>query len=80
MKIDDVFTITGRGTVVTGKIDSGEIHVGERVSINGTRPTKVLGIEMFRKSLDYAKVGDACGIVLEGISREDVNKDDYLSN
>ncbi len=80
MVVEDVFTITGRGTIVTGRVDSGEVRVGQPITINGSRPTKVLGIEMFRKTLDYAQAGDNCGILLEGVSREEIHKGDYLSN
>ena len=79
MVVDDVFTITGRGTVVTGKIDSGEIHLGDIVYINQQRTTEVLSIEMFRKTLDYAKAGENCGILLKDISRKEINRGDYLS-
>ena len=79
MTIEDVFTITGKGTVVTGSVDSGEIHIGDTVYINEQKSTKVIGIEMFRKTLDYARTGDNCGILLENISKHEVNKGDYLS-
>lgn len=79
MIIDDVFTINGRGTVVTGKIDSGEIHIGDIIYINQQRTAEVLGIEMFRKNLDYAKAGENCGILLKNISKEEIHQGDYLS-
>jgi len=79
MTVDDVFTITGRGTVVTGKVDSGEVRVGDIVTINGSRTTKVQGIEMFRKTLDVAVAGDNCGILLEGITREDIKRGDNIT-
>lgn len=79
MYVDDVFSITGRGTVVTGRVDSGIVNIGDVVTINGTINSKVLGIEMFRKSLDYAQAGDDCGLLLENISREDIHKGDYLT-
>lgn len=78
MEVEDVFTITGRGTVVTGRVDSGEIHVGETVIISGKVNTEVIGIEMFRKKTDYAKAGDACGIYLKDISRNEIHSGDYL--
>ena len=78
MTIEDVFSIMGRGTVVTGRIDSGEVHVGDNVNINGTRITTVIGIEMFRQTTDYAKTGDNCGILLKDINRDDVHKGDFL--
>jgi elongation factor Tu len=77
--VEDVFTITGRGTVVTGRVDTGEVHVGDTVTISGRRQTQVTGVEMFRKTLDYARAGDNCGILLKDISREDINRGDYLS-
>ena len=79
MVVEDVFTITGRGTVVTGRVDTGEVHVGDTVTISGRRQTQVTGVEMFRKTLDYARAGDNCGILLKDISREDINRGDYLS-
>ena len=79
MVVEDVFTITGRGTVVTGRVDTGEVHVGDTVTISGRRQTQVIGVEMFRKTLDYARAGDNCGILLKDISREDINRGDYLS-
>ena len=80
MVIEDAFTVIGKGTVVTGRVDSGEVHVGQPVMINGSRQTKVLRIDKFRKTLDVAKAGDVCGIYLEGIAREEINRGDYLSN
>ena len=77
--IDDVFTVTGRGTVVTGKVVSGEVHIGDIVNISGRVNTEVMGIEMFRKKLDVAQDGDVCGIFLKDISREEVHKGDYLT-
>ena len=77
--VEDVFIITGRGTVVTGRVDSGEVHVGDTVTINGSMTTEVTGIEMFRKTLDYAKAGDNCGILLKGITRDDIHKGDCLT-
>lgn len=80
MTVDDVFTVMGKGTVVTGRIASGEIHVGDYVIINGgQRTAEVIGIEMFRKQLDYAKSGDNCGILLKDISRDEINSGDYLT-
>ena len=73
--VEDVFSITGRGTVVTGKVSSGTINVGDEVLIfnNGIR-TKVTGIEMFRKQCDNATVGDNVGILLNDVSRDDVER------
>ena len=77
--VEDVFTIMGRGTVVTGKVDSGEVKIGDTVIINGNTNTEILGIEMFRKTLDYAQAGDNCGLFLKGISRDEVHKGDVLT-
>ena len=79
MMVDDVFTITGRGTVVTGKVDSGELHVGDTVTINNARPAVVSGIEMFRQTLDYVQAGENAGILLKDISRDDIHKGDVLT-
>jgi elongation factor Tu len=78
MPIEDVFTITGRGTVVTGKVDRGVVKVNETVEILGIREAKqsttVTGIEMFRKLLDEAQAGENVGLLLRGIKREDVER------
>ena len=77
MAIEDVFTITGRGTVATGKIDSGIIHVGDKVEILGIkdkRDTTVTGVEMFRKLMDEGQAGDNVGLLLRGIERTDIER------
>ncbi|MDO5699837.1 MAG: elongation factor Tu [Dermatophilus congolensis] len=78
MPIEDVFTITGRGTVVTGRIERGILKVNEEVEIVGihdkTSKTTVTGIEMFRKLLDEGRAGENCGLLLRGIKREDVER------
>jgi elongation factor Tu len=77
LPIEDVFSISGRGTVVTGKIDRGIVKVGEEVEIVGIRPTHktiVTGVEMFRKLLKEGRAGDNVGILLRGIKREDVER------
>jgi len=78
MPIEDVFTITGRGTVVTGRVERGRIKVGEEVEIVGLRPeikkTVVTGLEMFRKTLDEAVAGDNVGALLRGIDRDEVER------
>ncbi len=82
MPIEDVFTITGRGTVVTGRVERGQLKLNDEVEIVGlkdTRKTVVTGIEMFRKQLDYAEAGDNAGVLLRGISREDVERGQVLS-
>jgi len=81
MPVEDVFTITGRGTVVTGKIERGTIKVNEEVEIVGIREktkTTVTGIEMFRKLLDYAEAGENVGLLLRGTKREDVERGQVL--
>ena len=82
MPIEDVFTITGRGTVVTGRVERGTLKLNEEVEIVGIKPTQktvVTGIEMFRKQLDYAEAGDNAGILLRGISRDDVERGQVLA-
>ena len=82
MPIEDVFTITGRGTVVTGRVERGQLKLNDEVEIVGLKPTQksvVTGIEMFRKQLDSAQAGDNAGILLRGISREDVERGQVLA-
>ena len=82
MSIEDVFTITGRGTVVTGRVERGKLNLNDTVEIVGIRPTQstvVTGIEMFRKQLDYAEAGDNAGVLLRGISREEVERGQVLA-
>jgi elongation factor Tu len=77
MPVEDVFTITGRGTVVTGRIERGIVKVNETVDIVGIRPTKhhhVTGVEMFRKLLDEGRAGENVGLLLRGTKREDVER------
>ena len=82
MSIEDVFTITGRGTVVTGRVERGQLKLNDEVEIVGLKDTKktvVTGIEMFRKQLDYAEAGDNAGVLLRGISREEVERGQVLA-
>ena len=82
MSIEDVFTITGRGTVVNGRVERGQLKLNDEVEIVGLKDTKktvVTGIEMFRKQLDYAEAGDNAGVLLRGISREDVERGQVLA-
>lgn len=82
MPVEDVFTITGRGTVVTGRVDRGTVKVGETIEIIGIRDTKaavVTGVEMFRKLLDFAQAGDNVGLLLRGISREEVQRGQVIA-
>src|SRR6201987_4090000 len=77
MPIEDVFTITGRGTVVTGRVEQGIVKVGEEVEIVGLRPTQkttCTGVEMFRKLLDEGRAGDNIGALLRGTKKEEVER------
>ncbi len=77
MPIEDIFSISGRGTVVTGRIERGKVKVGEEVEIVGfreTRKTVVTGVEMFKKSLDEGLAGDNAGLLLRGIGKEEVER------
>ena len=81
MPIEDVFSISGRGTVVTGRVETGVVKVGEEVEIvgiNDTRKTVVTGVEMFRKLLDQGQAGDNIGALLRGVGREDVERGQVL--
>ncbi len=82
MPVGDVFTISGRGTVATGRIDRGIVKVGEEVEIIGIRPTTktvCTGVEMFRKTLDEGRAGDDVGLLLRGIKREDVERGQVIA-
>jgi elongation factor Tu len=82
MSVEDVFSIKGRGTVVTGRIDRGIIKIGEPIEIIGLRETKnsvVTGVEMFHKQLDEGMAGDNVGLLLRGIEREDVERGQVLA-
>ena len=82
MPIEDVFTITGRGTVVTGRVERGQLKLNDEVEIVGLKETQksvVTGIEMFRKQLDFAQAGDNAGVLLRGISRDDVERGQVLA-
>ena len=82
MPIEDVFTITGRGTVVTGRVERGQVRVGDSVEIIGIKETQtsvVTGVEMFRKLLDYAEAGDNIGVLLRGINRDQVQRGQVLA-
>ena len=82
MSIEDVFTISGRGTVVTGRVERGQLKLNDEVEIVGLRDTKktvVTGIEMFRKSLDYAQAGDNAGVLLRGVARDEVERGQVLA-
>jgi len=82
MPIEDVFSISGRGTVVTGRVETGVVKVGEEVEIVGlkdTRKTVVTGVEMFRKLLDSGQAGDNIGALLRGVGREEVERGQVLA-
>ena len=82
LPIEDVMTISGRGTVVTGRVERGILKLGDEVEIVGIKPTKksvVTGIEMFRKSLDYAEAGDNAGVLLRGVNRDEVVRGQVLA-
>jgi elongation factor Tu len=82
MPIEDVFTITGRGTVATGRVERGSVKVGDEVEIVGmgeTRKTVVTGVEMFRKLLDYAEAGDNIGALLRGVERSQIERGQVLA-
>jgi elongation factor Tu len=77
MAVEDVFTITGRGTVATGRIERGKVKIGDKVELVGirnTRETTVTGIEMFKKSLEEGMAGDNAGILLRGIEKKDIER------
>ncbi|MDG0815699.1 elongation factor Tu [Bdellovibrio svalbardensis] len=81
MPVEDVFSISGRGTVVTGRVERGIVKVGDEIEIVGIRPTQkttVTGIEMFRKLLDEGRAGDNCGVLLRGTKKEDVERGQVL--
>src|SRR3954466_9225752 len=82
MPIEDVFSISGRGTVVTGRIERGQVKVGEEIEIVGFKPTEkkvVTGVEMFRKLLDSGEAGDNVGVLLRGVEKEDVERGQVLA-
>jgi elongation factor Tu len=82
MPVEDVFSIEGRGTVATGRIDRGRVHVGDKIEIVGlreTRETVVTGVEMFRKLLDEGQAGDNVGCLLRGLKREEVERGQVLA-
>ncbi|PKH11515.1 MULTISPECIES: elongation factor Tu [Planomicrobium] len=83
MPVEDVFSITGRGTVATGRVERGQVKVGDNVDIIGineeAKSTTVTGVEMFRKLLDYAEAGDNIGALLRGVSREDIQRGQVLA-
>ena len=82
MSIEDVFTISGRGTVVTGRVERGQLNLNDEVEIVGLRDTAktvCTGIEMFRKQLDFAQAGDNAGVLLRGVARDEVERGQVLA-
>ncbi|WP_019394072.1 elongation factor Tu [Priestia filamentosa] len=83
MPVEDVFSITGRGTVATGRVERGQVKVGDEIEIIGlqeeNKKTTVTGVEMFRKLLDYAEAGDNIGALLRGVAREDIQRGQVLA-
>ncbi|UTR16713.1 elongation factor Tu [Salipaludibacillus sp. LMS25] len=83
MPVEDVFSITGRGTVATGRVERGQLNVGDEIEVIGleeeSKKTTVTGVEMFRKLLDYAEAGDNIGALLRGVAREDINRGQVLA-
>ena len=83
MPVEDVFTITGRGTVATGRIEQGKVNVSDEVELVGIQPetskTVVTGVEMFRKLLDYGQAGDNVGCLLRGMKREEIERGQVLA-
>ncbi|MGM7637249.1 elongation factor Tu [Bacillus sp. Hm123] len=83
MPVEDVFSITGRGTVATGRVERGQVKVGDEIEIIGiteeAKKTTVTGVEMFRKLLDYAEAGDNIGALLRGVAREDIQRGQVLA-
>jgi len=83
MPVEDVFTITGRGTVATGRVERGEVKVGDEIDIIGlsedSKKSTVTGVEMFRKLLDYAEAGDNIGALLRGVTRDDISRGQVLA-
>lgn len=77
--VEDVFSITGRGTIVTGNVISGSVKVNDGVLINGVTPTVISGIEVFRKMQNAASEGDNCGLLLKSISKDQVKRGDVLT-
>ena len=82
MPVEDVFSITGRGTVATGRVERGQLKMGDEIEIVGIKDTKksvVTGIEMFRKLLDYAEAGDNVGVLLRGIDKKEIERGQVLA-
>jgi elongation factor Tu len=79
MTVEDVFAIRNRGTVATGRVESGTLRVGDTVQIDGTLEARVDGIEVFRKSIDEARAGDNIGVLFRGIEKSQVDRGSVLT-
>ena len=82
MPVEDVFSISGRGTVATGRVEQGKVNVGDEVEvigINDTQTTTVTGVEMFRKMMDFAEAGDNIGALLRGLNRDDIERGQVIA-
>ncbi|HZN78534.1 MAG TPA: EF-Tu/IF-2/RF-3 family GTPase [Mycobacterium sp.] len=79
MTVEDVFVIRNRGVVATGRVQSGILHVGDTVQIDGTVEARVDGIEVFRKSIDEAKAGDNIGVLFKGIEKSQLDRGSVLT-
>ena len=82
MAVEDVFTIQGRGTVATGRVEAGEVKINDEIEVVGVRPTRktvVTGVEMFNKSMDSAQAGDNIGALLRGVRRDDIERGQVLA-
>ncbi|PXW97889.1 EF-Tu/IF-2/RF-3 family GTPase [Mycolicibacterium moriokaense] len=80
MTVEDVFAIRNRGTVATGRVESGALRVGDAVQIDGALEARVDGIEIFRKSIDEAKAGDNIGVLFKGVEKSQLNRGSVLSS
>jgi translation elongation factor EF-Tu-like GTPase len=80
MTVEDVFAIRNRGTVATGRVESGALRVGDTVQIDGTLEARVDGIEVFRKSIDQANVGDNIGVLFKDVEKSQLNRGSVLSS
>jgi translation elongation factor EF-Tu-like GTPase len=79
LTVEDIFAISGRGTVVTGRVEEGSLSVGDEVRINGERAVRVDGIEAFRKKIEVASAGDNIGLLFAGLGRDDFKRGDVLT-
>jgi len=80
LTVQDVFVIKGRGLVATGRVELGEVRVGDELRVNGARSVQVAAVEMFRKKVDEAVIGDNVGLLFSGLERSDVSPGDVLTS